>query len=148
MQFNTIGGRVDVQFRDYGLAARFEMRHSYCCMAVMLHQYLSELPASSESQTHARVAKPLNKKVIDALLEDVAPLTTMHNFLKVLLHTYKWVNDERAREKFSDCVAAETRLFSDCGKILMALGGLLAAATAEKEDLLISGDRSQPRGPT
>ena len=62
MQFNTIGGRVDVKVTDYGLAARFEMRHSYCCMAVMLHQYLSELPATIESQTRACIAKPLNKK--------------------------------------------------------------------------------------
>ena len=44
MQFNTIGGRVDVKYTDYGLAARFEMRHSYCCMAIVLHQYLSECP--------------------------------------------------------------------------------------------------------
>ena len=64
MQFNTIGGRVDVRYTDYGLAARFEMRHSYCCMAVMLNQYLTELPASFESQAHAWIAKPLNKKLL------------------------------------------------------------------------------------
>ena len=133
MQFNTIGGRVDVKYTDYGLAARFEMRHSYCCMAVMLHQYLSELPACIESQPRACIAKPLNRKIIDALLEDVAPLTTIHNFLKVCLQTYKWNKDERAREKFSECVVAETRLFSDCGKILMVLGGILAAASTEKK---------------
>ena len=63
----------------------------------------------------------------------MAPLTTIHNFLKVCLQTYKWNRDERAREKFSDCVAAETRLFADCGKILMALGGILAAASSEKK---------------
>ena len=64
MQFNTIGGRVDVKYTDYGLAARFEMRHSYCCMAVMLNQYLSELTVVSEIQTQAWVAKPLNKKLL------------------------------------------------------------------------------------
>ena len=63
----------------------------------------------------------------------MAPLTTIHNFLKACLHTYKWGKDERAREKFSECVAAETRLFADCGKILMAVGGILASATAEKK---------------
>ena len=44
MQFNTIGGKVDVKPNDYGLAARFEMRHSFVCMAIMLRQYMSEAP--------------------------------------------------------------------------------------------------------
>ena len=59
-------------------------------------------------------------------------MTTIHNFLKACLHTYKWGKDEHSREKISECVAAETRLFADCGKILQVVGGILSAATAEK----------------
>ena len=133
MQFNTIRGKVDVRASDYGLAARFEPRHAYCCMALMLHKYHSELSTAIESQSRAFVAKPISKKVIDSLVEDVAPLTTIHNFLKARLQTYKWAKGGNAREKFFECVAAQTRLFADCGKILEALGGILATATAEKK---------------
>ena len=44
LQFNTIGGRVDVRPSDYGFAAKFEMRHSFACMAIMLRQYMGECP--------------------------------------------------------------------------------------------------------
>ena len=43
-QFTAIGGRVDVKHPDWGLAAKFQIRHAFASIAVMLHQYLCECP--------------------------------------------------------------------------------------------------------
>ena len=105
MQFNTIGGRVDVKPNDYGLAARFAKRHSFVCMAVMLRQYMSEAPTLAvigAADTYACPkmfpAKPLNKKVIDALLADLGPVTKVQNALSAWLDTYPWANADALRK--------------------------------------------------
>ena len=44
-QFQAIGGKVDVKYKDWGLAAKLDSRCPYAIVAVVLHKYMEECPA-------------------------------------------------------------------------------------------------------
>ena len=64
-QFTTIGARVDVPARDFGLAANIGSKYGLCMVAVLLYQYDSNCPKSYVDDTNPSAALSFNghKKV-------------------------------------------------------------------------------------
>ena len=81
-QFTAIGGRVDVKYTDWGLAARLPDRQSFAIVAIMLHQYVVECPPIGCHNEETVVPKRLNAKHIDALLTDLAPVIQIDRALR------------------------------------------------------------------
>ena len=87
-QFTAIGGRVDVRYKDWGLAAKLDGRYPYAIVAIVLHQYITECPAHGTHQLELITPKKLNEKYIDALLADVEPVAKVDTALKSFMRTY------------------------------------------------------------
>ena len=66
----------------------------------------------------------------------------VQNALSEFLGTYPWTKAENAASKRSLCLTAETRLFSECGKILLTLGGLLNNKLASKKGAMGVGQNT------
>ena len=120
-QFTAIGGRVDVKYRGWGLAAKLDDRHSFAIIAIMLHQYLVECPPFGCHNLEVAVPRKLNDKHIDALLTDLAPVIQIDRALKSWLSTYDPPANDKHKEKLSEVITLRAHLFSDGGKLLLKI---------------------------
>ena len=136
-QFTTIGGRVDVKPSDFGLAANLDPLSGFSILSVLLFQYESHCPKDPIDTSLGAVhtgytAKALNKKWMDSLCEEPSVVRKYHNFVQKVLGHYPVGKGPRVEEAFSKCVDARTRLFSDCGRNLLGIGGAIYDAQTKK----------------
>ena len=132
-QFTAIGGRVDVKYTDWGLAARLPDRQSFAIVAIMLHQYVVECPPIGCHLETTVVPKKLNPKHIDELLTDLAPVAQMDTALRRWLSTYDPPDNDKHKEKLSEVITLRAHLFSDAGKLLLKIGSIFADLLAKKK---------------
>ena len=98
------------------LAAKFEDRHAFAIIAVMLHQYMRECPPLcqiGQGMGQVIIPKKLNGKTIEVLIEDIAPLAKVDFALRQFLSTYQVPPNDKSREKLSEVSTALANLFFD-----------------------------------
>ena len=101
-QFTAIGGRVDVRYKDWGLAAKLDGRYPYAIVAIVLYQYIVECPTFGTHSLELITPKHLNAKHIDALLEDVEPVAKVDTALRSILNTYNPPPSATYKRKLSE----------------------------------------------
>ena len=138
-QFTTIGARVDVAARDFGLAANLGSDYGLCMAAILLYQYESNCPkvfdeessaASSDTPVcygHKKIsAKPLNQQCMSHIENEVQSLKEAQRFLLTMFTVYPVGTTGEAVEKnTTKIVGARTLLFSSTGKLLLRIGSNL-----------------------
>ena len=80
--FTAIGGRVDVKYPDWGLAAKLPDRYSFVIIAIMMYQYMVECPPIGSHTEEVIVPRRLNPKHIEALITDLDPVSKVDTALK------------------------------------------------------------------
>ena len=85
-QFQAIGGKVDVKYKDWGLAAKLDSRCPYAIVAIVLHKYMEECPALGACQTDVIVARHVREQVIEALLQDNGPVAQVNNGIRSIMN--------------------------------------------------------------
>ena len=103
-QFTAIGGRVDVKYPDWGLAATLPERFSFCIVAIMLHQYMAECPPLGSHSEEVIVPRRLNSKHIEALLADLEPVGIVDMGLRQILVNYQPPENDTHKEKLSEVI--------------------------------------------
>ena len=131
-QFTAIGGRVDVRYPDWGLAAKLPDYYSFAIIAIMLHQYLVECPPIGSHTEEAIVPRRLNGKHIDALITDLDPVIKVDTALRKWLFTYNPPPTETYKEKLSEVITLKAHLFRDSGRILLKIGSIFSEVLVKK----------------
>ena len=131
-QFNAIGGKVDVKFRDWGLAAKLDSRFPYAIVAIVLHQYLTECPPPGSSQLEMITPRPLNQKHIDALLADNGPVANVDTALRSFLSTYNPPASSTYKQKLSEVLTLRATVFGDFGRLLLKIGCAFSEGMVKK----------------
>ena len=139
-QFTAIGGRVDVKYPDWGLAAKLPDRYSFVIIAIMMYQYMVECPPIGSHTEEVIVPRRLNAKHIEALITDLDPVSKVDTALKTWLHNYNPPPSDKHKEKLSEVITLKAQLFRDSGKIVLKIGSIFAEVLAKKiVDAKISG---------
>ena len=132
-QFGAVGGRVDVRYPDWGLAAKLPDYYSFAIIAIMLHQYLVECPPIGSHTEEVIVPRRLNPKHIEALITDLDPVSKVDTALKKWLHVYQPPETDKHKEKLSEVITLRAYLFRDCGKIVLKIGSIFSEVVAKKK---------------
>ena len=141
-QFTSVGARVDVPAKDFGLAATLGPKYGLCMAALLLHQYESNCPKSFVDDTttpsatltfcgHKKVtAKGLNPHIIKEIENEQKSLAEAQTFLQTMFVNYKTGQTGTKVEKNANkIVCARTALFSSTGNKLLRLGHKLLEQT-------------------
>ena len=118
-QFTAIGGRVDVRYKDWGLAAKLDGRYPFAIVAIVLYQYIPECPVYGTHQLELITPKRLYEKHIDAFLADVEPVAKVDTALRSILGTYNPPASDKFKEKLSEVLTFKAHVFGDLGKVLL-----------------------------
>ena len=137
-QFTAIGGRVDVRYRDWGLAAKLDGRYPFAIVAIVLHQYITECPVYGTHQLELITPKRLYEKHIDAFLADVEPVAKVDTALRSILGTYNPPPSDKLKEKLSEVIACKAHVFGDFGKLLLKIGSAFSDSVTRKKHTVMS----------
>ena len=133
-QFQAIGGKVDVKYKTWGLAAKLDSRCPYAIVAIVLHKYIDECPAFGAGQVEMVIAKEVNHKHIDALLQDNVPVAKVNDGIRRIMNVYNPSPDSSMyRQKVSEVFTLKANVFGDFGRLLLKIGNALSDETMRKK---------------
>ena len=136
----SCAGRVRVSSADYGLAAKLDVRSHWSKIAILIHQYISNVSDSaflvnSHSTFAGRdiaKAKNIKTEVGTELVTESAFVNEVHWFIHKLLKTYKKdlkdVPATGGRSPQSQEKLARADFLSACGKYILNVGGKINEA--------------------
>ena len=151
--FQASAGRVRVKACDFGLAARLDPRTPWSKVALMLFQYIGNLPTQSDAvaQTfngrkdiHAR--KLSETQVTEIVAEPVWVMSVEVYIVEVLTHYGTPTGKGKHGLPDSDLLSVRGKFLANTGRLLMKIGAVIDNANRKEKlqgKLLSPGRRAQ-----